>query len=196
MRKRTRLTLAAGLSVLLWGEWTNWRASRDGVGTGMPGSEAVVVLGYRDAGPRANAMNRWRVRAGLRSIDPTAPRTRLVLSGGACAGPIPEAALMARYATEERGYTGELVLEESSRSTWENIAFAMPFLKDVDRIKIVSLPTHAESARRFLAEQSPELAERLVRARDYRFGEWLPLKPVFALYSVAKAVRRARARTR
>ncbi|MFD3745226.1 YdcF family protein [Nocardia sp. NPDC058633] len=193
MRKRTRLAIVAGLGVLLWGEWANRRASRRYVGAGTVGSEAVVVLGYRDAGPRANAMNRWRVRAGLRSIDPAAPRTRLVLCGGACAGPRSEASLMARYAREGCGYDGELVLEQASRSTWENIAFAIPLLRDVDRIKIVSLPTHAETARHYLAEQSPELAARLVPGQEYRFGEWLPLKPVFALYGIAKKLRHARA---
>ncbi|WP_280345379.1 YdcF family protein [Nocardia neocaledoniensis] len=189
MRKRTRLTIAAGIGSMLWGEWANWRASRRGVGPGVDGSEAVVVLGYRNPGPAANAMNRWRVRAGLRSIDTAASRSRLVLCGGAVAGPVPEAALMADYATRERGYRGELVCEDASRSTWENIAFAIPFLKDVDRIKIVSLPTHAATARAYLAEQAPELATRLVPGREYRFGEWLPLKPVFALYGVAKTLR-------
>ncbi|MGY0498718.1 YdcF family protein [Nocardia sp. FBN12] len=193
MRKRTQFAVAAGLGVLLWGEWANWRASHRCLGAATGGSEAVVVLGYRNAGTHANAMNRWRVRAGLRSVDPTAPESRLVLCGGACAGPRTEAALMAEYATQTRGYQGELVLEESSRSTWENIAFAIPFLKDVDRIKIVSLPTHAASAREYLAEQSPELAARLAPGNEYRFGEWLPLKPVFALYGVAKRLHHTRA---
>lgn len=188
VRKRTRLTIAAGIGLMLWGEWANWRASHRRAGVVPAATEAVVVLGYRDAGPEANAMNRWRVRAGLRSVDPTV-ETRLVLCGGACAGPRSEAALMARYA-RERGYTGELVLEDSSRTTWENIAFAIPYLKDVDRIVIVSLPTHAAAARDYLAEQSPELADRLARGREYRFGEWLPLKPVVALYGVAKRLRR------
>ncbi|MFD4440334.1 YdcF family protein [Nocardia sp. NPDC058519] len=189
MRKRTGLTIATGVGLMLWGEWANRRASRRGVGSPRAGSEAIVVLGYRNTGSRANGMNRWRVRAGLRSIDPRATATRLVLCGGACAGPETEAALMGRYAVETCGYAGELVLEESSRSTWENIAFAIPYLKDVDRIKIVSLPTHAETARAYLAEQSPELAVRLVPGREYRFGEWMPLKPVFALYVVAKTLR-------
>ncbi|MET9216040.1 MULTISPECIES: YdcF family protein [unclassified Nocardia] len=189
MRTRTRLALTAAIAVMLWGEWANWRASRGRVGSAGPGAEAVVVLGYRDAGPRANAMNRWRVRAGLRSIDPTATESRLVLCGGACAGPVSEAALMADYATGERGYRGDLVLEESSRSTWENIAFAIPFLKDADRIKIVSLPTHAATGRDYLWEQSPELAVRLVRSGEYRFGEWMPLKPVVALYGVIRNLR-------
>ncbi|MFD4459353.1 YdcF family protein [Nocardia sp. NPDC058480] len=189
MRKRTGLTVATGVGLMLWGEWANRRASHRGVGSPRAGSEAVVVLGYRNAGSRANGMNRWRVRAGLRSIDPRATSTRLVLCGGACAGPATEAALMGRYAVQTCGYDGELVLEESSRSTWENIAFAIPYLQDVDRIKIVSLPTHAETARAYLAEQSPELAVRLVPGQEYRFGEWMPLKPVFALYGVAKKLR-------
>ncbi|WP_433715198.1 YdcF family protein [Nocardia sp. CA-084685] len=167
--------------MLLWGEWENWRASRRLVGSVKGASEAVVVLGYRNAGQRANIMNRWRVRAGLRSIDP-AVRTRLVLCGGACAGPRTEAALMARYATQTRGYRGELVLEDQSRTTWENISFAIPYLEDVDRIKIVSIPLHAEKARQYLAQQRPELASRLVRGADYRFGEWMLVKPVVAIY--------------
>ncbi len=188
VRKRTWLTTTGtGLALLmLWGEWENWRASRRLVGV-VPGTtEAVVVLGYRNAGTRANAMNRWRVRAGLRSIDPDAVESRLVLCGGACAGPRTEASLMARYAIQTCGYRGELVLEDQSRTTWENIAFAIPYLKDVDRIKIVSLPSHAAKARHYLAQQCPDLATHLVRGADYRFGDWMPLKPAFALYGLLK----------
>ncbi|WP_433755454.1 YdcF family protein [Nocardia sp. CA-135398] len=175
--------------VLLWGEWENWRASRRLVGSVTGTSEAVVVLGYRNAGTRANLMNRWRVRAGLRSIDPTVS-TRLVLCGGACAGPRSEAALMARYATQTCGYRGELVLEDQSRTTWENISFAIPYLQDVDRIKIVSIPLHAEKGRQYLAQQRPELASRLVRGADYRFGEWMAVKPVVAIYGLWKDARK------
>ncbi|MBF6351146.1 YdcF family protein [Nocardia flavorosea] len=191
MRKRTRLALGAITLLLLWGEWTNWRASRSLTGSATGGSEAVLVLGYRNGGDRANAMNRWRVRAGLRSLDPGAAGTRLILAGGACAGPRSEAALMADYATGARGYRGELVLEEQSRSTWQNIAFAVPYLVDVDQIKIVSLPVHAAKARRYLARQRPDLAHRLTRGAEYRFGEWMPLKPLVTLYALVKHGRTA-----
>ncbi|WP_210744733.1 ElyC/SanA/YdcF family protein [Nocardia flavorosea] len=92
---------------------------------------------------------------------------------------------MADYAIS-RGYHGALVLEEQSSSTWQNIAFAIPYLEGADRIKIVSLPVHAEKARRYLAQQRPDLAQRLTRGADYRFAEWMPLKPLVTLYILTK----------
>lgn len=87
---------------------------------------------------------------------------------------------MARYA-REYGYRGELALETESRSTWENVLGAVPLIEDADRIKIVSDSLHAEKARQYLRKHRPDLAERLVSAEDYRFGEWLAVKPVLAV---------------
>ncbi|MET9492723.1 YdcF family protein [Nocardia sp. NPDC006630] len=190
MSNRTWVFFGGGLILAaVWGELENWRASRRFTGNVPGGSEAVVVLGYRNAGDRANLMNRWRARAGLRSIDPTATDTRLILCGGACAGAYSEASLLAQYATGACTYRGEVILEEQSRTTWENISFAIPYLEDVDRIKIVSLPFHAEKARRYLWRQRPDLGRRLVSGGEYRFGEWLPLKPPLALYGWLKDAR-------
>ncbi|WP_244223383.1 YdcF family protein [Amycolatopsis circi] len=164
-----------------WAEWEHWRSSRRGMG-GRPGTagtgEAVVVLGYRNGGSRANFVNRWRVRAAVRSQAPGP--SRLVLCGGAVGGSEAEAVLMARYA-RERGYRGELTLETASRSTWENVLGAVPLIEDADRIKIVSNSLHAEKARHYLRRLRPDLAERLVPAEDYRFGELLAVKPVLAV---------------
>ena len=166
--------------VLAWAEFVHWRAARsltrpdDGGGT-----QAVVVLGYRNPdSEQINWLNRWRVRAGLRSIGRRATKTRLIFSGGPH-----EAGLMARYAIR-RGYTGEVVVEDVSRTTSENVEQVIPFLEDVERIKIVSNPLHAQKARLYLRIQRPDLAERLVRAADYRVGEWAPLKPLFAVYGL------------
>jgi hypothetical protein len=105
--------------VLGLGEAAHWRASQRRLGpllAGQGANEAVVVLGYRNRGSRINAVNRWRVRAGLRSLG--SGLTRLVLSGGLAGGGRPEAELMAGYAREICEYRGHLLVETDSRSTW------------------------------------------------------------------------------
>lgn len=175
--------LIAGAGVLVWGEWLNWRWSRALVanGAGPAEAEAVVVLGYRNPQPTANFINRWRVRAGIRSI---ATDTRVIFSGGATSGGAAEARLMADYAKSVVKFDGAVLLEDQSATTWENITNVIPLLEDVDRIKIVSQPAHALKARAYLRRQRPDLAERLVRADDYRPGEWTVVKPLLALYGL------------
>jgi uncharacterized SAM-binding protein YcdF (DUF218 family) len=131
-------------------------------------SEAVVVLGFRNRGRRANVVNRWRVRLGLRARQPELGPSWLVLCGGAVASVVPEADLMARYAREERGYTGPLVTETQSRSTWENIQNAIPLIEAADHITIVSNFWHTPKARRYLKQLRPDLAPRLITARSHR----------------------------
>jgi hypothetical protein len=165
--------LVAGGLVVLWAEIVHSRASRALVGPDRGGSEAIVVLGYRNADPRrANWLNRWRVRAALRSVDPQASESRLLFSGTTrtARGAVSEAAMMAAYAVGRLGWSGPVVLEEESRTTRENVTNAIPLIEDVDRIKIVSNPLHAEKARLYLHRQRPDLARRLVRAADYRPG--------------------------
>ena len=172
-----------GFGILAWGEFEHWRSSRRRLGTrpGRDGTgEAIVVMGFRNRGTRANTLNRWRVRAALRSRQPGSGPSRLVLSGGPVGGPVPEAELMACYAREERGYPGVLITELTSRSTWENVRNAIPYIEDADRIKFVSNSLHAEQGRVYLRQLRPDLAERLVPAADYRFGELTLLKPVLA----------------
>ncbi|WP_437583516.1 YdcF family protein [Paramicrobacterium sp. CJ85] len=186
--------------VLAWGEVLHWRASRRELGdatldsfgsnsaasdSATPGSqsEAVVVLGYKNAGNTANIINRSRVRAGIRSVDPHTRQSLLVLCGGPVAGLLPEAAIMADFA-RICGFTGTIVLETESRSTEENIANAIPLIEDADRIKIVSDSMHAEFGRAFLRRQRPDLAARLVRGKDYRLGESLFIKPIAALIAL------------
>ncbi|TXK34343.1 YdcF family protein [Nonomuraea sp. C10] len=180
MRRRTGM-LIAGAVVLGWGEWVNWRWSRALVANGEGSAEAVVVLGYRNSQPTANFINRWRVRAGIRSV---AADTRVIFSGGAIGSGAAEARLMADYAKSVLGFDGAVLLEDQSATTWENITNVIPLLEDVDRIKIVSQPAHALKARAYLRRQRPDLAERLVRAEDYRPGEWTVVKPLLALYGL------------
>ena len=163
-----------------WAEIVHWRASQQMLGTravieGDEGTEAVIVLGYGNRGERANFVNRYRVRAGIRSLDRTADST-LILCGGTVEGETPEAVVMERFAREELGYTGRILLEPESRTTWENIENAIPMLEHASTIKIVSNSPHAQVGREYLWQQRPDLAERLVRADEHHLGEVVPMK--------------------
>jgi len=177
--------------VLAWGEYLNWRASRRELGPGVPHtrSEAVVVLGFGNKGRRANLVNRYRVRAGIRSLD--GPDAVLVVCGGAVEGDDPEADVMARYARDARGYAGRLLRERASGTTEENIRNAIPMIENADVIKVVSDPLHALRGRTYLRMLRPDLAARLVRGREYRFGELTWLKP-FAAVAGMIGLRRVR----
>lgn len=184
MRRTTGLAIT-GVAALAWGEWLNWRWSKALVGDGGGVSEAVVVLGYRNPQPTANAINRWRVRVGIRSVSADRARgTRVIFSGGAVGSGAAEAHLMADYARSVLAFDGTVVLEDRSATTWENIRNVIPLLEEVDRIKIASQPAHALKARAYVRRQRPDLARRLVRADDYRPGEWTVVKPLLALYGL------------
>ncbi len=171
--------------VLAWGEWVNRRWSRSLAEHNGGAVEAVVVLGYRNPQATANFVNRWRVRAGIRSVAADSAReTCVIFSGGETSGGAAEARLMADYAKSVLEFDGVVLLEDQSVTTWENVTNVIPLLEDVDRIKIVSQPAHALKARAYLWRQRPDLAQRLVRADDYRPGEWTVVKPLLALYGL------------
>ncbi|GAA4767562.1 YdcF family protein [Microbacterium gilvum] len=171
--------LAAGVAA---GEVVNRVAARRALGShAEDGRTVVVALGFRNAGGRINAVNRWRVRAALATADRD-DADLLVFSGGSPGGRIAEADLMAAYA----GETGRTVARESaSRTTWENLLFTTPFLEGATRIVLVSNPLHAERARQDLRRQRPDLADRLSPAVDVRDGAWIVLLPLAALYEIA-----------
>ena len=184
MRRRTGLAIA-GAALLAWGEWLNWRWSRTLVGNSEGATEAVVVLGFRNPQPTANFVNRWRVRAGMRSVAAGREHDACVIfSGGATTRGASEAQLMADYAHTLSAFGGTVLLEEKSATTRENVTNVIPLLEDVDRIKIASQPAHALKARAYLRRQRPDLAGKLVRANDYRPGEWIVAKPLLALYGL------------
>ncbi len=194
--------------VFLFAEAAHWRSSRRRLGdcdtsdgrrsrsdrwscpdtralTTADSDQIIIVLGYANRGQRPNGINRFRVRAGLRSIDPTARSTLLILCGGAVTGRTPEALILERFARDELGFAGRTVLEAQSTTTWENIANAIPIidreLTPATTISIVSNSHHAEKARDHLWQMRPDLARRLVRGRDYRFGEHPLVKPIAAV---------------
>jgi uncharacterized SAM-binding protein YcdF (DUF218 family) len=188
------------LAALAAAEWVTWRASTDVILSGRrdPGNvsagEVVLVLGYRSrADGRPSAMQRWRTRVAVRSTSPTIGR--IVFSGGRTTGGRSEAAVMAEYAINRLHVPRSAIdLEEQADTTWENVAFTLPQLKQATQVKIASNTFHARRARRYALKQAPELAARLQRARDYKLGEWSPIKLLLVAYEwrrVAAERRRA-----
>jgi uncharacterized SAM-binding protein YcdF (DUF218 family) len=167
-RARTPITVATALVAALgWIEWKTWRASTEDLPPAstnpdpiVPG-ETVLVLGC----PRPR-LHRWRVRIAMRSTDPAT--ARFVFCGGAVYTEESEAQMMAEYARHTLGLPQHnIVLEDRSTTTVENIVNSIPLLGDVPVIKIASNTFHARRARRILDTVSPQLAGQLVRARDY-----------------------------
>lgn len=149
---------------------------------------AVVVLGFANRRARTNTVNWWRARIALRTaqtFEHAGYSVTLVCCGGAVRGDEPEAEHLAR-AVRRLGWTGPVELDTTSRSTWKNIENALPFVADADRIVICSNGLHAEKAREYLRRQAPELAARLGPSRDYRPGERMLLKPLFAAVGLRK----------
>lgn len=176
---RIRWAAATAAGVMLgWTEWATWRASRQLVPLGAtdPGrvidGECVLVLGNP-----IPMVQRWRARVAVRSTDPG--RARFIFSGGAVRTPISEAQMMADYAIDRLGVSAaSVVIEDRSRTTIENIVNSLPLMADSPAIKIASDTFHARRARQILHDQSPQLAQRLVRARDYIPLEYGPLHAV------------------
>jgi hypothetical protein len=185
--KWTAAAVAAAL--LAAAEWATWVASRAMLPTGatdagrVEAGETVLVLGC-PLGP----LHRWRVRIAVRSTDPSV--ARFVFCGGAVRTRVPEAQMMADYAVRVLHLPpANIVIEDQSTTTEENIANAMPFLADSPAIKIASNTFHALRARAILADQSPDSAKRLVRARDYLPFEWGPLHAALLAYDGYRYVR-------
>lgn len=154
------------------------------------GSEAIIVLGYPsrpDGSP--HPLQRWRARIALRSADPAAASTTYICTGAGKADGPSEARVLAGLLRDLGVPADRIVLEEQARTTWENLEYCAPLLSDVDVIKIASNSLHAWRGRRFLRRQSPRLADRLVPANDYRFGEYLWMKCPLAIYEAVGAWR-------
>lgn len=188
MLRRVHAAAFGILAVLVAAEGVHEWASRRLTYRVPATTEALVILGFRNRGNRTNAVNRWRARVALRSRDPLAHST-IIVCGGAVGGDRSEAELLDEY-LRARGYQGPTLLEDRSRSTRENVANVIPLVEEAERIVIVSEPIHALIARVHLAGRRPDLAARVARARDQRWGEWTILKPVLAIVELP-ALRRA-----
>lgn len=183
LRSALVVAAAAGTALLLFGEWQAWRASRQDYPrhpeTG-PGPDVVLVLGFpprRDGTP--SALQRWRTRIAMRSAPPGA---LYVFTGGAVHGEGPEAEVMAAYGAARGIPPARIVRETRATSTRENIAYALPWLREAATIRIASNTFHARRARRYLRDTHPELFTRLRRTRDFVPLELGPLRLALTFY--------------
>jgi len=110
----------------------------------------------------------------------------IITSGGSVRGSVAEAILLARHIRSDLGWDGPLIEETASTSTWENVRNVIPDLESADWIVFASNALHAEKAREYLRRQRPDLAARLVRGREHRFGEMSHVKPLFAVVGLLK----------
>ncbi|WP_302847569.1 ElyC/SanA/YdcF family protein [Curtobacterium sp. YR515] len=149
----------------------------------------VVVLGFGNRGRRINVVNRWRARIAVRtarSARAAGASAQILCSGGAVLGTVAEAGLLRDYIESALGWDGPIAIESESRSTWENVRNALPWIKSANWVAFASNGLHAEKARVYLGRQRPELVGRLAAADDYRLGEMILLKPVFAAVGLWK----------
>lgn len=152
-------------------------------------STGLIVLGCPTSRHgRLSASQRWRVDIARRSLAAvgSASSVRVVFTGAAWKNGRAEAAAMAGHARELGMPEESIVVEDGSHTTWENIAFSLPLLEDVEQLAVVSDPLHAARGRRYLLAQRPELAGRLARADDYLAFERLPLKVASLAYEVPR----------
>ncbi len=154
-------------------------------------SEAVIVLGFpprRDG--RTNAVQRWRCRIAVRSLDPGRSSV-LIMTGAATRGRRSEAEVMAGYARDVLGAPAQqIMLEEQARSTLDNIKYSLPLAEQFAAIKIASDPFHVRKAHRYLAAIRPDLVTRLEPAGCYQPGEYLLLKAAILAYEIWSRARR------
>ncbi len=170
----------AAIAVFVTVEARHWLAARS-LPRAVPGARTgVLVLGCP---PRPDGSlhpwQKWRVDMASRAWDGA---HRVIFSGGRMRGLPAEAEVMAAYALS-LGLPEHLIVRETkARTTWENVVFGARWLQDVDQIMVVSDALHAARAVRYLREQEPALATKVVRTPGYRFGEQFTRKAISAAY--------------
>lgn len=191
------MSVLAGISgvlgaLLLWGEIVHARAARRSAGLPLPApgtAGAVVVLGFGNHGARINGINRWRARIAVRTALRAVRRgcdVTIICAGGAVHGAVPESELLAVYIAGALHWHGRVSTERTSASTWENVRNILPLLDGMEWVAFASNGLHAEKARLYLRRQRTVPGLRLSPADDYRPGEMLPVKPVFAAVGLWK----------
>ncbi|WP_462416994.1 YdcF family protein [Kytococcus sp. Marseille-QA3725] len=140
------------------------------------GRLGLVVLGRPSGvGGAVHGLQHLRVLAAVRTAAAHPGPVRVVFTGWAGVRETDrdrsEAAVMAEHAACLGLRAEEVLLEEESSTTFENVRNALPLVEDCAHIASASNASHALRARRHVAQLRPDLAPRLVRADDHRWFE-------------------------
>lgn len=163
-----------------------------------PGNCAVLVLGFPTGADGApSGVQRYRVEAAV-DVFKAQKCALMVLAGGPAHNSFVEGETMAGLAIATGVPPAAAVVEGSSRNTWENIAFSLPFVEKAPRVYIVSDPLHMYRGKRYWCRQRPDLCDRAIPATRYRplrlyMMKWLGMSAEIWAYFRDKAVYESRA---
>lgn len=100
-------------------------------------ADYVVVLGAHVYGEKMSQNLHYRVDAAMEYIEEN-PHTKLVLSGGQGTGEkISEAEAMKRYFLKHKVPESQIILEEASTNTDENIQYSMKLMEQAESAKVI-----------------------------------------------------------
>jgi len=154
----------------------------------LTGPTAVVVLGYpsrRNGNP--HPLQRWRAELAVRTAIATSARW-IVFTGGNPTRGRTEAEVMAALAVAPGLAGPDILLEDSSVSTWQNVGNTMPLVEEAASVVLVSDPLHAARARSYWLRQRPNDAERVtVTDESPLFDHWW-LKVPTGIHALGRAI--------
>jgi len=158
----------------------------------LPTADAIVVLGGNTANGRANWFLPYRRETAILRVDTAielyqarrAPK--VVLSGGALEGDVSEARGMAHQMRQSGVPDEALILENASRTTYENAALTEDTLRShgIRSVLLVTSALHMPRAMAAFAKQGVQATAapappQIVMPRDGSLQPWLPSQRAF-----------------
>ncbi len=143
-----RLLLGILLALGAWVLWVALSITATSF-TSDPGpADAAVVLGAAVSRGRATPVFEERIRHGINLVKQGVVKKVLFTGGVGSGDRVAEAEVGRRYALDAGLRSADILTETRSRTTWENLAWAAPILRenDLSRVLIVSDPLHMKRA--------------------------------------------------
>lgn len=157
-----------------------------------PTADAIVVLGGNTANGRANWFLPYDKDTAVVRIDTAAQlylagrAPKVLLSGGALEGDVSEARGMAHAIRQQGVPESALILENASRTTYENAALTEDALKSrgIDKVLLVTSALHMPRAMAAFSKQGVEAIAapappQIVAPADGSLSRWMPDQRTF-----------------